>query len=768
MFKYKELNSKYGDQTLQKVRRYEQLSISRAKFKSHLHFNLHCKHHNVIPKSLKMKSPVDNEQARHLLRKTERVLLNIRITDTIQKQKQINNECLNVENELKGRLPNTVFNTLKARNCERAKKAFEKSSESQKNKFRILTPAMHDLRNDESIVVLPADKGKCLVVMDKQEYIQKMEDKLKDQTTYKPINEDPSEELKENLCSLIDKIREKGELPKDSLYYKLRPTRTLIPRMYGQPKIHKENYPMREIVDGTGGVTKDIDKYISSIIKTYTGKSEHYVKNSAHFANMIKDLRVEEDEVLVSFDVVALYPSVPQNEAIDLVHEKMVNDPDLHKKTTMSAESITSLFKMCVQTTYFVFNKKLYMQVNGLAIGASTSGFAAEIFMERLETKALNTFFNPPSIWKRYVDDTFTKLKQIVFEQFLTHLNEQHPRIKFTSEVEVNRALAFLDNKVHREIDGSTKITIYRKKTHTDQYLDFTSNHHMQQKLGIIATFQNRINTLITKEEDKVEEENHVRKALKVCGYPEWTFKRNKKPKRNGDEKPEPYAKVVIPYTPKLSEKLAQKFRKYNIETVHKPTKKIKGIVCNKMKDKVHDLDKTGSVYHAGCLKGCERVRRYVGETKRVTRARLYEHRVVSHNVASKAQSLKPDETENKATSTKTTRTSNRKKAVINYKELNEGKHQFLTEGSTVVSAHVANEAHRLEDMFFEIVDQDDDWLNRGYKEAIAIKNLKPDLNEDEGRCYIPPIYDQIFRTAKYKNSLRRSKFGRADAELIH
>ena len=760
MFKYKELNSKYGDQTLQKVRRYEQLSISRAKFKSHLHFNLHCKHHNVIPKSLKMKSPVDNEQARHLLRKTERALLNIRITDTIQKQKQINNECLNVENELKGRLPNTVFNTLKARNCERAKKAFEKSSESQKNKFRILThqntrqqtitinaneqeqehqtttqikekwvknlskrelsdternvlskgagfavvpkqipyndyiiaterackvldkgqadalrgeiteilieaeqpksnptksetKAKHDLRNDESIVVLPADKGKCLVVMDKQEYIQKMEDKLKDQTTYKPINGDPSEELKANLCSLIDEIREKGELPKDSLYYKLRPTRTLIPRMYGQPKIHKENYPMREIVDGTGGVTKDIDKYISSIIKTYTGKSEHYVKNSAHFANMIKDLRVEEDEVLVSFDVVALYPSVPQNEAIDLVHEKMVNDPDLHKKTTMSAESITSLFKMCVQITYFVFNKKLYMQVNGLAIGASTSGFAAEIFMERLETKALNTFFNPPSIWKRYVDDTFTKLKQIVFEQFLTHLNEQHPRIKFTSEVEVNRALAFLDNKVHREIDGSTKITIYRKKTHTDQYLDFTSNHHMQQKLGIIATFQNRINTLITKEEDKVEEENHVRKALKVCGYPEWTFKRNKKPKRNGDEKPEPYAKVVIPYTPKLSEKLAQKFRKYNIETVHKPTKKIKGIVCNKMKDKVHDLDKTGSVYHAGCLKGCERVRRYVGETKRVTRARLYEHRVVSHNVASKAQSLKPDETENKAASTK-------------------------------------------------------------------------------------------------------------------
>ena len=76
-----------------------------------------------------------------------------------------------------------------------------------------------------------------------------------------------------------------------------------------------------------------------------------------------------------------------------------------------------------------------------------------------------------------------------------------------------------------------------------------------------------------------------------------------------------------------------------------------------------------------------------------------------------------------------------------------------------MVSAHVAHEAHRLDDMFYEIVDQDDDWTSRGYKEAIAIKNLKPDLNEDEGRCYIPHIYDNLFRTSNYKKSVRPSKY---------
>ena len=74
---------------------------------------------------------------------------------------------------------------------------------------------------------------------------------------------------------------------------------------------------------------------------------------------MIENLKVENYEILVSYDVTALYPSVPQNEAIELVQQKMKDDPELSRKPTMSAESIIELFKLCVQKTYFVFNKKL-------------------------------------------------------------------------------------------------------------------------------------------------------------------------------------------------------------------------------------------------------------------------------------------------------------------------------------------------------------------------------------------------------------------------
>ena len=226
----------------------------------------------------------------------------------------------------------------------------------------------------------------------------------------------------------------------------------------------------------------------------------------------------------------------------------MINDDNLASKTSISAENITALFKICVRTTYFAFNKKLYQQIDGLAIGASSSGFAAELFMEKLERKALTTFISPPSFWRRYVDDTFAKLKMMYVDSFLEHLNNQHGRIKFTSEIQEHNKLAFLDSLTHVLRDRTTKKTIYRKATHTDQYLDFQSNHHIKQKIGIISSFEHRIDSLVTTEEDKQKERAHVKKALKRCGHPNWSLNRKKKKKENKDDKVERRGKIVLPY----------------------------------------------------------------------------------------------------------------------------------------------------------------------------------------------------------------------------
>ena len=433
-----------------------------------------------------------------------------------------------------------------------------------------------------------------------------------------------------------------------------------------------------------------------------------------------------------------------------MYHKKkpLKSSTNLSEKTTISADNLIQLFRLCVKTTYFVFNKKLYQQIDGLAIGAASSGFAAELFMVKLETRALTTFINPPAIWKRYVDDTFAKLKRIFVEQFLKHLNSQHPRIKFTTELEENNKMAFLDAKVHVLPDRSTKITIYRKATHTDQYLDFKSNHHVKQKAGIINTFKHRIEELVTEEEDKQKELKHVKKALKRCGHPNWVLNGRKKKNKQKEEKVERRGKVVLPYVKGTSEELARIFKRYDIETIHKPSTTIKNMLCNKMKDKVETLDKTGAVYYTECKKKTcneEKKNDYVGETDRVVRERMYEHRIIDHKTAKQSASLNPPPKEiQQQNPSNNTRRSSRTTKRKDYKAMHNNSEQQLTEGNTEFSAHVASDTHKKEDLQFTVLCTEEDWFKRGVKEAIAIRKLKPTLNQDDGRYHLPAMYNKF------------------------
>ena len=66
---------------------------------------------------------------------------------------------------------------------------------------------------------------------------------------------------------------------------------------------------------------------------------------------------------------------------------------------------------------------------------------------------------------------------------------------------------------------------VYRKKTHTDQYLSFESYHPLPHKLRVIRTLYERANNIITEPEDQRQEIIHINNALRVCGYPDWFFK---------------------------------------------------------------------------------------------------------------------------------------------------------------------------------------------------------------------------------------------------
>ena len=69
------------------------------------------------------------------------------------------------------------------------------------------------------------------------------------------------------------------------------------------------------------------------------------------------------------------------------------------------------------------------------------------------------------------MDNAFTILDREDVDDFLQHLNSQQLSIRFTMETEKDNKLAFLDTAILREPDGRLTTSVYRKSTHTDQYV---------------------------------------------------------------------------------------------------------------------------------------------------------------------------------------------------------------------------------------------------------------------------------------------------------
>ena len=74
------------------------------------------------------------------------------------------------------------------------------------------------------------------------------------------------------------------------------------------------------------------------------------------------------------------------------------------------------------------------------------------------------------------------------------------------TSVSVNRALVLLDTWVVVESDGSISMKVFRKDTHTDQYLNFSSNHPLEHKMGFVRTLMDRPDRLICDETELARE----------------------------------------------------------------------------------------------------------------------------------------------------------------------------------------------------------------------------------------------------------------------
>ena len=245
--------------------------------------------------------------------------------------------------------------------------------------------------------------------------------------------------------------------------------------------------------------------------------------------------------------------------------------------------------------------------------------------MEDVEQEALSTFHTPPRFWRRYVDDTCTALPSNLVDSFHDHLNSIDPCIQFTIERESNGQLPFLDILLNREEDGSISTSVYRKATHTDQYLSFHSHHPAAHKRAVVRTLMCRAEALSSSGVSRAQEEKLVSQALQGNGYPKGFIHKHTCPQPDQRTPRDQVARgsVTLPYISGLSESIRRVLAPLAIQVTFRPYRTLRQELVHP-KDPVPANRRKGVVYSIPCAE-CPRT--YIGQTGRSLDHRLREHR---------------------------------------------------------------------------------------------------------------------------------------------
>nr|XP_054772286.1 uncharacterized protein LOC129280268 [Lytechinus pictus] len=458
--------------------------------------------------------------------------------------------------------------------------------------------AIQDLRRNQAIHILQADKGNATVIMDQDVYDDKIEDILQDKDTYSKLNRDPTPANERRINQQLLTLHRSEALPK-ALYFQLRSSSAKSPILFGQPKIHKPNTPLRPIISTRGSPCYNTARHLANILQPL------------HFIDVVSKTKIRPSDTLVSFDVVSLFTSVPVDQACDIIKQRLITDPDLASRTNLTPDQIHDLLLTCLNSNSFKWRNNYYKQLQGAAMGSPLSPIIANIFMEHFEHQALKTADKPPSLWLRYVDDTFVIWPHSTpdLHQFLNHLNHQHPSIKFTMETQRDDSIPFLDVRITKTPSGFPSHQVYRKPFHTDRYLNFRSHHHPSVHQSVARTLIRRAHQLSDKAHLQ-QELKHVTNALTTINhYPRRrinTQPSSHQPNTNSTENPsetKPIATIALPYIGKTSHRLQRILHSANILVRHQSSRKLHSIL-HSHKDK-HPSNKQPGVYKIPC--DCEK-----------------------------------------------------------------------------------------------------------------------------------------------------------------
>ena len=406
--------------------------------------------------------------------------------------------------------------------------------------------ALKQLRSRDDIIIKEADKGGAFVIMPKDYYKDKIEQILADTSSYKETTQKAEESAIRKVKILTTK--HKFELTDDERDY-ITNFESKTSNIYGLPKVHKshtimntvqensticvwtprpEDLPFRPIIAGPVCPTHRLSNVLDIVLKPMLTHIPSYLQDTIDFLKKLPS-NVDTNSVLVTYDVINLYGSIPHSLGQEAITYWLNKHPNAIN-TRFSHDFILKSVKLILENNVFTFGPKYYVQTKGTAMGTKVGPTYATLVMGYLENKLYTQILEDkrPALtakiqqnWKRFLDDCF-----IIWQEddgdinYLTRtLNQLHPDIRFTVTLS-KQSIPFLDVMV---IKNGTTITtdVYSKPTDTKNYLLFSSCHPRHVKTGVPKTLATRLVTIINDESTLNKRLEELKKDLLGRGYPE-------------------------------------------------------------------------------------------------------------------------------------------------------------------------------------------------------------------------------------------------------
>ena len=462
---------------------------------------------------------------------------------------------------------------------------------------------------------------------------------MSDRNKFKCIKKDPTIEVKQKANQLIDALNAAvNDLKLSRIIGDYQPG-----YIYGNVKIHKNGNPLRPIISQIPSPTYSLAKTLNKIISPYIPK-DYLLKSTNDFIDLIQSNQCQ--GTIASLDVESLFTNVPIDETIEIILQNSYSHPTI-PPPKIPQLILKNLLQLCTKEAPFKCPEgKLYVQVEGVAMGSPLGPTFANFYMGDLEMRVLNNLANKPSIYARYVDDIFL---QIDNEDQLKQLKQQfqdNSVLKFTYEMSVRNKLPFLDILVESE-NNQFHTKVYHKPTDSGKCLNGKSECVDKYKSSVITNYLNRAYKISDSWSSFHNEVMHIKQVLVNNNYSntivEQHIKKFLENKLSSSKLRQCPNKIPIYYQSqhhlnyKVEERIIKNIilnnvkcvkenHKLNIIFYYKNLKTHSLVMKNNLTPRPSDLQQSNLVYKFSCPLPHSKAVEYIGFTQTTLSRRLTMH----------------------------------------------------------------------------------------------------------------------------------------------